>query len=375
MSYLGEDIRKLGFGLMRLPKVAGSEDVIDIEQTKQMVDEFLAAGFTYFDTAWAYPGSEEAIRKALVERYPREKFQLATKNAAWINCKTRDDAIAQYTASLERSRAGYFDFYLLHNLGNTRTKPFEDFGLWDYFLNERDKGNIKHLGFSFHSTVDELEAILTKHPEAEFVQLQINYVDWESNNIQSRKCYEVARRHGKPVIIMEPVKGGNLATPPESVAKIFRDAESESSCASWAVRFAADLEGVITVLSGMSSIEQMRDNLSYMKDFTHLTPSKKETIRKATEELARIPTIPCTTCNYCAKVCPMNIGISPSFHALNTYTLYKNYDLAANRIYFDVVMQGHKKASECIKCGKCEEACPQHIEIRKELERVAETFK
>lgn len=375
MSYLGEDIRKLGFGLMRLPRVAGSEDVIDIEQTKQMVDEFLAAGFTYFDTAWAYPGSEEAIRKALVERYPREKFQLATKNAAWISCKTRDDAIAQYTASLERSGAGYFDFYLLHNLGNARTKPFEDFGLWDYFLNERDKGNIKHFGFSFHSTAEELEAILTKHPEAEFVQLQINYYDWESNAIQSRKCYEVARKHGKPVIIMEPVKGGNLATPPESVAKIFKDAEPESSCASWAVRFAADLEGVITVLSGMSSIEQMRDNLSYMKNFTHLTPEQKETIRKATEELSRIPTIPCTTCNYCAKVCPMNIGISPSFHALNVYTLYKNYALAANRIYFDVVMQGHKKANECIKCGACEAACPQHIEIRKELERVAETFK
>lgn len=375
MSYLGEEIRKLGFGLMRLPRVAGSEDVIDIEQTKQMVDEFLAAGFTYFDTAWAYAGSEEAIRKALVERYPREKFQLATKNAAWINCKTRDDAIAQFTASLERSGAGYFDFYLLHNLGNTRTKPFEEFGLWDYFLNERDKGTIKHLGFSFHSTAEELEEILTKHPEAEFVQLQINYADWESNNIQSRKCYEVARKHGKPVIIMEPVKGGNLATPPESVAKIFKDAEPESSCASWAVRFAADLEGVITVLSGMSSIEQMRDNLSYMKDFTHLTPAQKDTIRKASEELARLPIVPCTTCNYCAKVCPMNIGISPSFHALNTYMLYKNYDLAANRIYFDVVMQGHKKASECVKCGKCETVCPQHIEIRKELERVAETFK
>ena len=375
MSYLGEEIRKLGFGLMRLPKVAGSEDVIDIEQTKQMVDEFLSAGFTYFDTAWAYAGSEEAIRKALVERYPREKYQLATKLAAWINCKTREDALAQYTVSLERSGAGYFDFYLLHNLGNARTKPFEEFGLWDYFLNERDKGNIKHLGFSFHSTAEELDEILTKHPEAEFVQLQINYADWESNNIQSRKCYETARRHGKPVIIMEPVKGGNLATPPESVAKIFKDSEPESSCASWAVRFAADLEGVITVLSGMSNIEQMRDNLSYMKNFTHLTPAQKETIRKASEELARMTIVPCTTCNYCAKVCPMNIGISPSFHALNTYTLYKNYPLAANRIYFDVVMQGHKKASECVKCGKCETVCPQHIEIRKELERVAETFK
>ena len=375
MSYLGEEIKKLGFGLMRLPRIAGSEDVIDIEQTKQMVDEFLAAGFTYFDTAWAYPGSEEAIRKALVERYPRDKFQLATKNAAWINCKTKDDAIKQYETSLRLSGAGYFDFYLLHNLGQKRTKYFEDFGLWDYFLGEKEKGKIKHLGFSFHSTAEELEEILNKHPEAEFVQLQINYADWESNSIQSRKCYEAARKHGKPVIIMEPVKGGNLATPPESVEKIFKAADPDASCASWAVRFAADLEGVITVLSGMSNIEQMRDNLSYMKDFRHLTPEQKKVIEAASEALSKIPVVPCTTCNYCAKVCPMNIGISGSFGALNMYTLYGNYDLATNREYFDVVMQGHKKAAECIKCGACEAVCPQHIEIRKELERVAETFK
>ena len=375
MSYLGEEIKKLGFGLMRLPRIAGSEDVIDIEQTKQMVDEFLAAGFTYFDTAWAYPGSEEAIRKALVERYPRDKFQLATKNAAWINCKTKDDAIKQYETSLRLSGAGYFDFYLLHNLGQKRTKFFEDFGLWDYFLGEKEKGKIKHLGFSFHSTAEELEEILNKHPEAEFVQLQINYADWESNSIQSRKCYEAARKHGKPVIIMEPVKGGNLATPPESVEKIFKAADPDASCASWAVRFAADLEGVITVLSGMSNIEQMRDNLSYMKDFRHLTPEQKKVIEAASEALSKIPVVPCTTCNYCAKVCPMNIGISGSFGALNMYTLYGNYDLATNREFFDVVMQGHKKAAECIKCGACEAVCPQHIEIRKELERVAETFK
>ena len=372
---LGYDIKKLGFGLMRLPRVAGSEDVIDIEQVKQMVDEFLAAGFTYFDTAWAYPGSEDAIRQALVERYPREKFQLATKNAAWIKCKTREDAIEQYNTSLRQSGAGYFDFYLLHNLGDTRTKVFEDFDLWNYFLGEKAKGKIKHLGFSFHATADQLEEILKAHPEAEFVQLQINYADWESNAVQSRKCYEVARKYNKPVVIMEPVKGGNLANPPESVAKIFKDAEPESSCASWALRFAANLEGVIAVLSGMSNIEQMRDNLSFMKDFTHLTPEQEKVIEHARIELANIPVIPCTTCNYCSKVCPMNIGISGSFGALNMYTLYKNYDLAKNREFFDVVMHGHKKAGECIKCGACESACPQHIEIRKELERVAETFK
>lgn len=372
---LGDDIKKLGFGLMRLPRIAGSDDVIDVEQVKQMVDEFLAAGFTYFDTAWAYPGSEDAMRQALVERYPREKYQIATKNAAWINCKTREDAIEQYNTSLRQSGAGYFDFYLLHNLGDSRTKPFEDFDLWNYFLGEKAKGKIKHLGFSFHSTPEQLEEILKAHPEAEFVQLQINYADWDSPSIQSRKCYEVARKYNKPVVIMEPVKGGNLANPPESVAKILKDAEPESSCASWALRFAANLEGVIAVLSGMSNIEQMRDNLSFMKDFTHLTPEQENVIERARTELASIPVIPCTTCNYCSKVCPMNIGISGSFGALNMYTLYKNYNLAKTRVQFDVVVRGFKKANECIKCGACESACPQHIEIRKELERVAETFK
>ena len=371
---LGDGIRKLGFGLIRLPRVEGKDDVIDIEQVKQMADEFMAAGFTYFDTAWAYPGSEEAFKAAVVDRYPRESFQIATKNAAWIGCKTREDAIEQFNTSLRKTGAGYFDFYLLHNLGDSRTQVFDDFKLWDFVKEQKAAGKIKHYGFSFHSTPEQLEEILTKHPDAEFVQLQINYADWDSHSIQSRKCYEVARKHGKPVIVMEPVKGGNLANPPESVAKIFKDADPQSSCASWAVRFAADLDGVMVVLSGMSSLEQMRDNLSYMKDFTHLTDEQKAVIERARTELAKIPVIPCTTCDYCAKVCPMNIGISGSFTALNMYTLYKNYELAKGREHFDVVIKGHKKAGECIKCGKCEKACPQHIEIRKELERVAATF-
>ena len=369
MAYLGENIKKLGFGLMRLPKL--EDDVIDIEQTKKMVDLFMDAGFTYFDTAWAYAGSENAIRQALVERYPREKFQLATKNAAWINCKTREEATAQFDTSLKQTGAGYFDFYLLHNLGEARTRYFDDFGLWDWVQEKKAQGLIKHAGFSFHSTPEELDAIQNAHPEMEFVQLQINYADWENPAIQARGCYEVARKHGKPIVIMEPVKGGMLATPPKSVEEILKAAEPESSAASWAVRFAANLEGVITVLSGMSNIEQMQDNLSYMKDFNGLTEKEQETLKKAQEELKKIPLIPCTTCNYCAKVCPMEIGVSGSFTAMNYLTLYGSKDQALHQEEWLVGKHGRKSADECVKCGKCEEVCPQHIKIRDELEKVA----
>lgn len=365
MAYLGENIKKLGFGLMRLPQKDG---VIDVAQTKTMVDRFMDAGFTYFDTAWAYSGSEDAIRQALVERYPRDSFQLATKNAAWINCKTREEAISQFDTSLRQTGAGYFDFYLLHNLGESRTQYFDDFDLWTWVQEKKAEGLIRHVGFSFHSTPEELDAILTAHPEMGFVQLQINYADWDYPAVQSRRCYEVARAHGKPVIIMEPVKGGMLANPPKSVQEILRSAEPDMSIPSWAIRFAANLEGVITVLSGMSNVEQMEDNLSYMKDFTGLSDSEKETLKKAQEEIHRIPMVPCTTCNYCAKVCPMHIGISGTFTAMNYLTLYHDLPSAKHQEEWLVGGHGLNPASECIKCGKCEKACPQHIAIRQELE-------
>jgi len=371
MDKLDEGIGKLGFGFMRLPQKDGA---IDLEQTKVMVDQFLAAGFTYFDTAWAYAGSEDALRQALVERYPRDKYVLATKVSAWIKCETRSDAEAQFEASLRQTGAGYFDFYLLHNLGEHRTHFYDDFGLWDFVQQKKAEGLIRHAGFSAHASPEELDELLTRHPEMEFVQLQINYADWEDPIIQCRRCYEVARAHGKPVIVMEPVKGGMLATPPESVRKLFEAAEPGASPASWAVRFAADLDGVLTVLSGMSSVEQMEDNLSCMKAFPGLTAAQRETLDRAREAMAAVPLIPCTACDYCAKVCPMEVGISGSFAALNMLTLYGNQKAAAGKLHWMVDAHGKKRAQACIKCGKCEQACPQRIPIRERLAEVAETF-
>jgi len=368
MAYLGENIKKLGFGLMRLPMIG---DEVDIEQEKRMVDKFMAAGFTYFDTAYGYINgkSEMSVKKALVERYPRESFQLATKLPAWAGAKTAEEAKAMLTTSLERTGAGYFDFYLLHNMGADRTAVFDKFGIWDYVHEMKDKGYIKHLGFSFHDTADKLDAILTAHPEVEFVQLQINYADWENKSVQSRLCYETARKHGKPVVIMEPVKGGLLANPVEPVAKVLRDANPDVSYASWALRFAASLDGVITVLSGMSLEEQMDDNLKTFRDFQKLTEEEQAVVEKARQVLTSIPSIPCTSCQYCVKGCPMSINIPGIFSARNTQLVYGATD-AAKRNYGFATRDGGK-ASDCIQCGQCESVCPQHIEIITRLQEAA----
>ncbi|MDR0446071.1 MAG: aldo/keto reductase, partial [Oscillospiraceae bacterium] len=276
MAHLGEDIKKLGFGLMRLPQEP--EGVVDIKQFEQMTDEFLEAGFTYFDTAYGYIGgeSEKAAGKALVSRYPREKFQLATKLPAWAGAENKEQAQQMLFTSLERTGAEYFDFYLLHNIGATRTAKFDEYDIWNFVWKQKEKGLIKHAGFSFHDNAELLDEVLTKHPETEFVQLQINWADWESGAVQSRLCYETAwLKHKKPVIIMEPIKGGMLAGPAPTVKAVFDGAGSSASYASWAIRFAASLPGVVTVLSGMSNLEQMRDNISYMKAFQPLDDAER----------------------------------------------------------------------------------------------------
>ena len=365
--------KKLGFGMMRLPKLEDGK-TIDIEQTKEMVDLFMDAGFTYFDTAWAYNGSEEATREALVERYPRDSFTIATKLAPWIDKKDRETAIAQFETSCKRLGVDYVDYYLMHNLGEKRTSVFDEFGIWEYARGLKEQGKIKHLGFSFHDKAEALEPILEAHPEAEFVQLQINYADWDDAFIQSKLCYELARKYDKPIIVMEPVKGGMLANPPEIVTNVFNAADPDASNASWAIRFAASLDGVGMVLSGMSNIEQVKDNISFMKDFKPLTDEERSVVKDATDALHSIPLIPCTKCNYCAEVCPMNIGISGTFFAVNHYKVYQNLEMAKGRESWNVKSQGKGRANECIKCAACEGVCPQHIEIVSELEKAAELF-
>ena len=369
---LDKNVGKLGFGMMRLPRKG---DGIDIEETKKLVDAFMISRFNYFDTAFAYPGSEEAIKEALVNRYPRKSYYLASKCAIWSGCKEKEDAEKELDISLERTGAGYFDFYLLHALNKDSAKTFEEWGLWEYFLKKKEEGLIKHLGFSFHDSPEVLDDILSKHPEAEFVQLQINWADWEDPKVQSKGSWEVARKHNKDIIVMEPVKGGLLADPHPLVKEVFSSSDPNASPASWAIRFASSLDGVMTVLSGMNTLEMLGDNVKTMWNFKGFDAKQMETIEKAREVFSSLPSIPCTKCDYCAKVCPMDIGISGTFAAMNTLLLYGNESIAKDRYKAMVINKGRKNPEKCIKCGKCEEACPQHIEIRSNLEKAKEHFK
>ena len=371
MAYLGEEIKKLGFGLMRLPMIGGE---VDINQTCQMVDLFMEKGFTYFDTAYGYLGgkSEAAVKTCLTDRYPRESFQLATKLPAWLGAKNAEEAKQMFYTSLERTGAGYFDFYLLHNLGAERTKLFEDYGIWEFAKMLKEKGLIRHIGFSIHDTADALEAVLQAHPETEFVQLQINYADWEDEKIQSRKCYETARKYQKPVIIMEPVKGGALADLPQQIAAPMKCANEHASLASWALRYAASLDGLITVLSGMSTLQQMQDNLSVMEEFQPLTDAERNIICQTVTALQKTEQIPCTDCRYCMKGCPKNVLIPDIFNSVNLYLRFRN--LSSAKSNYNFAMRDGGAADTCISCGQCESVCPQHISIVEELKRAAALF-
>ncbi len=368
--YLGESIPKLGFGLMRLPM---KEDRIDVEQVKEMVDLFMDAGFRYFDTAYGYNNgdSERAAKEALIDRYPRDSFYFATKLPAWT-AKTKEDAQQMFYTSLERTGAGYFDFYLLHNIGKGRKESFDNFDIWDFLATRKAEGLIRHLGFSMHASAEMLDEVLTEHPDMEFVQLQINYADWDSSGVQSRKCYEVARRHGKPVVIMEPVKGGTLAELPETVAAPLLAVDPEASMASWALRFAASLEGLVTVLSGMSNVEQMRQNIALMRDFKPFTDEERAALEKAREILASMPTVPCTGCSYCTKGCPQQIAIPDVFSAYNLYKVYGR--LAPARRHYRFATRSGAKASDCVECGQCESVCPQSIAVIEELKNAAKVL-
>jgi predicted aldo/keto reductase-like oxidoreductase len=371
-NYLGKDIGKLGFGLMRLPRIDGA---VDIKQFEQMVDMFLNAGFTYFDTAYGYEDSEVSTKLALVDRYPRESYQLATKLPAW-RTENADEAKAMFYTSLERTGAGYFDFYLAHNIGAHRTEYFQRHGIWDFLQERKSEGLIKHVGLSSHGKADELDRALTEHPEMEFVQIQLNYADWESYYIQCRENYEVCIKHNKPVIVMEPVKGGNLVVLPDAAKKILLDANPDASLASWALRFAGSLDGLVTVLSGMSDLEQMRDNIATFENFVPLDNNERDVIAAVQAELAKVPTIPCTSCEYCLESCPENIAIPGIFVATNLVLRYGDSRRPAASFEYGWQTRGHNHApaSACIACGSCESVCPQSIEIIKELKRASEMF-
>lgn len=371
-GYLGDTTPKLGFGLMRLPMIG---DEIDMEQTKAMVDTFMAKGFTYFDTAYVYINgkSEVAAREAIVKRYPRDSFTLATKLPLWDNIETEADMQRIFDESMERAGVEYFDYYLLHAMDKAKFEKADRIGAWDFLFKMKTQGKIKHCGFSFHDSAEVLDEALTKHPEAEFVQLQLNYIDWENDNVQSRKCYEVAVKHNKPIIVMEPVKGGSLAGMNNEIQGIMKAQNPDLSIPSWAVRFCAGLDNILTVLSGMSTKAQLDDNVSYMEHFEPLSDKEHEVLKTVVEKLNAIPTIPCTGCRYCVDDCPMQIHIPDIFRAVNHQKQFGSEDNVDRSGYESATREGGK-ASECLHCGSCEAHCPQHIHIIEELEDAAKLF-
>lgn len=361
---------KLGFGLMRLPK--DKQGQIKLDEVQRMVDSYMERGFNYFDTAYVYEGSEEAIRQTLVEKYPRDVYTLADKLPAWkLACQ--EDVERIFQESLNRTGVDYFDFYLLHSVEKSHYPTYEKYQCFDFIQEMKKQGKIKYMGFSFHDDADFLDKVLTEHPEIDFVQLQLNYLDWENGVIQSRRNYEVARKHHKPIIVMELIKGGTLASFSDDIEKIYKDYAPQKSIASWALRYVASLDGVMTILSGMSNAQQMNDNLDTMTHFEKINNEEAKLIKQVTDQVLSYPTIPCTKCRYCTPGCPMRIQIPDLFTAYNSAKMYGE-NRRYQTYYKDHSTGDYQPAKACIACGQCESVCPQHLEIISLLKEVSEVF-
>ena len=363
-------IPKLGFGLMRLP-MNGEE--VDIPQACRMADKFIEAGFTYFDTARGYIGglSEKAVKPMLSDRYPRDAFVLADKYSWW--CVKEGDSEAYFNSQLEITGAGYFDFYLLHAIDSESLVKYNELSAWEFVAEKKKQGLVKNMGFSFHDTAEVLDGILQAHPEVDFVQLQLNYNDWEHDKIQSRLCYETARKHGKNVIVMEPVKGGSLAVLPEEAQKLLSAVAPSYTPAGMALRFVASLEGIITVLSGMSNEVQAADNIATMSSFEPLSEAEADAVEAVAEILKNAPTVGCTNCKYCTENCPTGIPIPSIIRgSYNSYVTFNNLELARSR--YKEATKDKVAASQCVACGLCEQVCPQKLPIISLMEKSAGLF-
>lgn len=360
-------MKKLGFGLMRLPCIDGN---IDHEAVNKLVDEYLSHGFSHFDTAYVYHGgtSEIAFRECVVKRYPREAYTITDKIPGW-EVKSQDDYPRVINTQLERCGVNYFDYYWLHGIGRWNYDGWEEQGGFDFLKRLKEEGKAINTGFSFHDNAEFLDMILTKHPEIDCVQLQINYIDWEDEGVQSRLCHEVAVKHGKPVIVMEPVKGGLLASIPEEAERLFKQYHPEMSVASWAIRYAASLPNVINVLSGMSNMDQVNDNVGYMTDFEPLNSEEKEIISQVIEIIHKSIAVPCTGCKYCVDSCPQKIAIPDYFTMYNHMFKYPGSKPPMWR--YNQLIKDHGKPSDCIECRECETHCPQHIAIADHLKEFA----
>ena len=369
--------KKLGFGLMRLPLTdPNDESSVDTELLKKLVDMFIERGFTYFDTAPVYCGgmSEAAFKPCVADRYPRESYTLTTKLSPF-GLRKKEDVSSLFELQLRRTGVGFFDYYWLHNINPVTIEIFDRLNCWDFIREKQAQGLIRHIGFSFHGSPELLEQVLTEHPDMEYVQIQLNYLDWNSITIRSRECYEVSERFGKLIIVMEPVKGGSLSRVPAELEAEFRKRSPGSSPSSCAIRFAASHKNVVMVLSGMNSLEQMDDNTSYMDSFTPLNDEELAFMEKAAGIINENIIIPCTGCSYCTDGCPKNIAIPKYFSLVNEEHQEKGVKgWTPQQNYYMNLITEFGKASDCIKCGQCERKCPQHLPIREYLKTVVEYF-